>query len=218
VRELPVGQLIGRRGPLRTATAVLRRSARDRELVGDWAGIALTGIGGIGKTAVAGRILAGAREQGWMIAEHVGTWNPTALIQSVADALTDPAYTDEAQALREPDREDAGKLGLVLRVLSRARLVVLFDDFEQNLTDAGGFADPGFAELFALVCDNARTARLVVTCRYPIPGTEASLVRVDLPGLSAAELGRLFLRLPALRELSVEDRRVVTRTIGGIPG
>jgi hypothetical protein len=99
VRELPVGQLIGRRGPLRTATAVLRRNTRDRELVGDWAGIALTGIGGIGKTAVAGRILARAREQGWMIAEHVGTWNPTALIQSVAEALTDPAYTTVVQAL-----------------------------------------------------------------------------------------------------------------------
>ena len=90
VRELPVGELIGRRAVLRTATAVLRRSPRDRDTVGDWAGLVVTGIGGIGKTAVAGRILARAREQGWLVAEHVGSWSPPALFAAVADALTDP--------------------------------------------------------------------------------------------------------------------------------
>ena len=55
VRELPVGTLIGRRAQLRTAMAVLRRDPRaDREF-GAAGGVVLTGIGGIGKTALAGR-------------------------------------------------------------------------------------------------------------------------------------------------------------------
>lgn len=136
------------------------------------------------------------------------------LIRSVADAVTDPQV---AEMLREPGRDDAEKLSLVLRVLQRVRLLVLFDDFEQNLTTTGEFADPGFAEIFTLLCDTARAGRILVACRYPVPGSEDALLRIDLPALTPAELGRLFLRLPALHELSTEDRRLVGRTIGGHP-
>ncbi|MCR3752899.1 CHAT domain-containing protein, partial [Lentzea californiensis] len=214
VRELPLGHLIGRRAPVRTAMAVLRGNAVDRERFGDRAGVAVTGIGGIGKTAVAGRILARARDLGWMIAEHIGAWNPSSLIRSVADVLTDPHI---AELLREPGRDDAAKMSLVLRILQRERLLVLFDDFEQNLTASGEFADPGFAEIFALLCGTTRAGRILVTCRYPVPDSEDALLRIDLPALSPAELSRLLLRLPALRELSAEDRRLVSRTIGGHP-
>jgi tetratricopeptide (TPR) repeat protein len=218
VRELPIGQLIGRRAELRTATAVLRASRKDRERVGAWAGVALTGIGGIGKTALAGRILARARGHGWMVAEHVGSWNPPTLFGAVGDALADNGYNDRAAELRDPERDDADKLRIVATMLVKAQLLVLFDDFEQNFSeDFSEFRDPGFADIFQALCAHARAGRLLVTCRYPIPGAEDTLLRIPLPGLSAAELQRLFLRLPALRELSTEDRRLVTRTIGGHP-
>jgi tetratricopeptide (TPR) repeat protein len=217
VRELPIGQLIGRRPALRTATAVLRGAALDRESAGDWAGVALTGIGGIGKTALAGRLLSRARESGWAIAEHDGSWSPSTLIDSVGDALTGTPHAGLATGLRDPERADAEKLHIVMKLLRQARLLVLFDDFEQNLDVNGGFLDPGFAEIFLAMCAAARTARLLVTCRYPISGTEDTLHRVDLGALSAAELRRLFLRLPSLRELSVDDRRLVARTVGGHP-
>ncbi|MGW4213834.1 CHAT domain-containing protein [Lentzea sp. NPDC004789] len=209
VRELPLGRLIGRRAQVRTAMAVLRGTARDRERFGDWAGVVLTGIGGIGKTAVAGRILARARERGWPIAEHIGPWNPAALIASVAEALPEQI----AAALRDPTRADADKLSLVLRVLTQVRLVLLFDDFEQNLTPDGAFTDPGFAEIFTALCDAAAAGRILVTCRYPVPG----LLRLELPALSTAELRRLFLRLPEIRALSKKDQQLVIRTIGGHP-
>ena len=215
VRELPLGELIGRRTPLRAATAVLRGSPDDRERFGDWVGVALTGIGGIGKTALAGRILARARADGWTIVEHVGTWNPPALFTSLATAVDDPALETQ---LRDPAVDDTGKLGYLLGLLQRERLLVLFDDFEQNLTpDTRAFADPGFAELFAAVLENTRTGRILTTCRYPVPDTADALLRLDLPPLTAAEQRRLYLRLPALRELPAEDRQVVTRTIGGHP-
>jgi tetratricopeptide (TPR) repeat protein len=215
VRELPVGELIGRRAPLRTTMAVLRGTASDRARFGDWAGVALTGVGGIGKTALAGRILARARADGWTIVEHVGAWNPPALFTSLAAAIDDP---DVAAQLRNPRIDDTGKLGYFLDLLGRERLLVLFDDFEQNLApDTQEFTDPGFAELFPALLDAAGTGRIFTTCRYPIPRTGDALLRLNLPPLTPAEQRRLYLRLPALRDLSVQERRLVTRTIGGHP-
>ncbi|MGW6933505.1 CHAT domain-containing protein [Lentzea sp. NPDC054927] len=210
VRELPIGQLIGRRSALRAAAAVLRRNSQDRERYGDWSGLALTGVGGIGKTAVAGRILARAREAGWAIAEHVGVWSPANLIAAVAAALP------HIPALRD-DRPDDEKFSLVLAALRECRLVILFDDFEQNLTTDGEFTDLGFAEIFERLCDSVGEGRLLLTSRYPVADAELTLLRVELSALSSAELSRLVLRMPALRKLSTEDRTLVARTIGGHP-
>ena len=49
MRSLPIGQLIGRRRPLRMTMAALHGAPADRATVGAWAGVALTGVGGIGK-------------------------------------------------------------------------------------------------------------------------------------------------------------------------
>ena len=56
-----------------------------------------------------------------------------------------------------------------------------------------------------------------MTCRYALPGPDRFLARIPVPALSAAELRRLFLRLPALRDLDVEGRRVLARAVGGHP-
>jgi hypothetical protein len=154
---------------------------------------------------------------GWLVAEHVGAWSPPSLFGAVADALAGTPHAQLGEALRRPDVDDAQKLGAVFTLLERERLLVLFDDFEQNLTPGGGeFLDPGFAEIVARMLEAAQTGRLLVTCRYPIPDADL-LLRVDLPALSPGELRRLFLRLPALRTLAPEDRRLITRTIGGHP-
>ena len=94
----------------------------------------------------------------------------------------------------------------------------MFDDFEQNLTPGGeAFLDPAIGEVITGLADAAETGALLVTCRYPLPGPDRFLAQVPIPPLSAAELRRMFLRLPALRDLDAEDRRLLTRTIGGHP-
>ena len=54
VRELPIGELIGRRAQLRDVMGVLRRTQRAEDRFGAANGVVLTGVGGIGKTALAG--------------------------------------------------------------------------------------------------------------------------------------------------------------------
>ena len=51
-------------------------------------GVVLTGIGGIGKTALAGRVMARLADEGWLVAVHEGRWNPAALIAGAAQAVT----------------------------------------------------------------------------------------------------------------------------------
>ena len=90
----------------------------------------LTGIGGIGKTALAGRVISRLREDGWLIAVHEGRWNPTALITATARAIDRsrcPGITDPAQAavlraaaelLTDPAVDDGPKLAAVAGLLA----------------------------------------------------------------------------------------------------
>lgn len=110
---------------------------------------------------------------------------------------------------------------LVQQLLSQLRLLIVFDDFEQNLTVGGdGYRDATVTEVMAgLARAAARPAGggLLVTSRYPLPGLGTVLATIAVPPLSPAELRRLFLRLPALRDLDAADCRLLTRTVGGHP-
>lgn len=135
----------------------------------------------------------------------------------VADAPEGTNAAPYGQALNDADVDDTVKLGLVGRLLAQARLLVLFDDFEQNLASGGEeWIDPGFADTFTWLAETAQTGKLLVTCRYPLPG-EPDLIGVDLPPLSPAELRRLLLRMPQLRDLDLDDRATIIATIGGHP-
>ena len=225
VRRLPIGYLIGRRRQLRTATAALRGGQAALDRFGALSGVLLSGVGGIGKTALAGRIETRLAGEGWLPAVHFGRWDPSVLIAAVADALADDPDSDRWIAdarvlLASAEIDDAAKLQQVCGLLQRTRLLLVFDDFEQNLElgDATiAFSDPGFAEVFDTLCRAADVGRLLVTSRYPLPDADAFLLEVPVPALSPAELRRLLLRLPALRELDAADRRVLSETIGGHP-
>ncbi len=219
VRELSLGHLIGRRPQLRETTAVLRRSERAVAEHGAISGVQLIGIGGIGKTAIAGRVLTRLRGDGRMIAVHEGGWNPTALFTAVAEALAGhPELRDAAATLAAAQVEGTAKVTIVGRLLATAPLVLVFDDFEQNLTPGGiAFVDPTLADVLTRWCDAADTGAVLVTSRHPLPDDDRYLVRVPVPPLSPAELRRLLLRLPALRQLPADEQLLLARVIDGHP-
>jgi hypothetical protein len=175
VRELPLGALIGRRTQLRTVMGVLRRTPSALERHGAASGVVLTGIGGIGKTALAGRVISRLRDDGWLIAVHEGRWNPTALIGATAHAISDalarastPAQAGTLRALlaplTDPGSDDGPKLAAVAGMLARQRILVVLDDFEQNLTPGGdAFLDPATDEATTILAEAAETGTLLVT-------------------------------------------------------
>jgi tetratricopeptide (TPR) repeat protein len=225
VRELPLGALIGRRAQLRDAMGVLRRTQRSVERHGAASGVVLTGIGGIGKTALAGRVISRLRDEGWLIAVHEGRWSPVTLLAAVAQAIAGaPRSAGSAdlsrylEVLSDPAIDDVPKLAVIVRILRDHRLLLVLDDFEQNLSVGGGsFLESPVDDAITALADAAEAGALLITCRYPLPGEGRFLVPVAIAPLSPAELRRMFLRLPALRDLDADDRRLLVRTIGGHP-
>src|SRR5262249_19812922 len=150
-------------------------------------------VGGIGKTAIAGRAISRLRDEGWLIAVHDGCWNPSALIAAVAqaadDALRRPHDSTRSEELTQvrhiltaADADDSPKLKVIKWLLANHRLLVVFDDFEQNLTTGGDvFIDPKAAELVTALADAAGQGALLITCRYRLPGDSGLLVTIGVP-------------------------------------
>jgi tetratricopeptide (TPR) repeat protein len=178
-------------------------------------GVVLAGVGGIGKTTLARRIVTRLREaEPGAVAVHAGPFNPEDLFTAIAAAIPDPP----AQQLIAPGVLDYTKLETVRQLLHDRRLLLVFDDFEPNLTDGGGaFRNRAVADVFAAFCSAARRGKLLVTCRYPVPGA-SNLVTVAVPPLSRADVERMRRHLPGLRDLSDVDQQTIVDSIGGHPG
>jgi tetratricopeptide (TPR) repeat protein len=215
VPQLRVDDLIGRRNPLRQTLRTLREPA------GRHAGVVLTGIGGVGKSAVAGRAMQRLSEDGWLVPAHAGRFDLARIAVALGAALL--------QSEREPmqklggllcrsDLDDRVRLQFVAKALAEEQVLLVLDDFEQNLKPGGGaFLDADVGEYLGLLAGSAHKGRLLITSRYPVPGMEASLHRIPIGPLSLAESRKLVLRLPGLKDVESAKLAMVLRVIGGHP-
>ncbi|MBV9160065.1 MAG: CHAT domain-containing protein [Pseudonocardiales bacterium] len=214
VPALGVGELIGRRVELRETLRTLRDDGRS---------VVLTGIGGVGKSSVAGRVMARLAEQGWVCSATSGKWSLDTVCAALRDELL-AARTrqrwarDLHEQLAALPADDHAWLWFLQRVLRQHPLVLVLDNFEDNLTgDGAAFIDPGTSSVIEHLAESCGAGRLLVTSRYPLPGMQDLLWHRDIGPLSQSETRRLFLRLPGLRTLSGEDAALVHRLIGGHP-
>jgi hypothetical protein len=196
VPQLRIDDLIGRRRELRETLHTLRDGSIQ------YAGVVLTGIGGVGKSAVAGRVMQRLAGDGWWIAIFTGRFDLKELASSVAAALIE-ADREELQKraglLMSDDLDDSIRLHLLSKTLGEEPVLLVLDDFEQNLVGGGGeFLDPDIKVFLDLLAQSARRGRLLVTCRYPVPGTEAYLREIPIGPLSEAETRKLLQRLSGL--------------------
>ncbi|MGH8900937.1 MAG: CHAT domain-containing protein [Egibacteraceae bacterium] len=83
VPVVAVRDLIGRRVELRTTLRAVRGHPRLCAEHGDVAGVVLTGIGGVGKSTIAGRVMARLREDGWVCSATQGTWSLEAVCRQL---------------------------------------------------------------------------------------------------------------------------------------
>ena len=215
VPQLRIDDLIGRRRELRETLRCLRDSDSPH------AGVVLTGIGGVGKSAVAGRAMQRLVESGFRVAAHKGKFDWRQIATVLAVALLDserPETAKLASLLANPEIEDQLLVQLIGKALAEEPLVLVLDDFEQNLTTGGeSFVLEDIAEATRFLAGCCRRGRLLVTSRHPLPGLEDRLLRIRLPPLSPAETRKLIQRLPGLRRRAPEELASVLRVIGGHP-
>jgi len=222
IPHLRIDEFIGRRQQLRECVRILRaKSAR-------YSGVVLAGIGGVGKSALAGRATMRLREDGALVAIHPGRFELAAVVKAVREELTASPFDWAAAALAKLDRahRDQDRLQQIARLLTENRLVLVLDDFEKNLTLGGDeFLNPEVAAALKLLGRATRSGRLLITCRHPIPGFDKPLKTLRLGPLSQAERRKLALRLDALNKRGGDDavridaaqRARILRLLGGHP-
>lgn len=215
VPQLRIDDLIGRRKVLRETLRSLRDPGPKH------AGVVLTGIGGIGKSAVAGRAMQRLKENEWLVPAHKGRFDLSGIALSIGTDLLQSARPESkkrGELLANPQLDDAARLHLVAQTLAEDRIILVLDDFEQNLIPGGAaFRDDGVAAQLHLLAQNCRTGRLLITCRHPIPGGETLFEHKPIGPLSPGESRKLLLRLPALREVDTKSLTNIMRVIGGHP-
>jgi predicted ATPase/DNA-binding SARP family transcriptional activator len=197
----PLVQLLGRDEAVHSAVQQLHDGVRLLSLVG---------TGGICKTQLAIRIAHEAQQ----------AYAQGACFVPLAEAQPGDLYPALARALGlKLSRHEAPKT-TVLRVLQRSRVLLVVDNFEHMLGDAGEPAlllqnCPGLA---LLVTSRIRLNLAVETCVAVAP------LPVDREGSDLPQALRLFVDCarrirPQLewRQREIDDAAAITRSLGGLP-
>lgn len=222
---------VGRRGDLRT----LLRTLRSHEPAA-----LIYGIGGMGKTSLANRLIEALRDEVDVVL--FGRWtSPTEIFQELGGKLQtvyltrrladDDPLARVADKLRNPQQDWGDQLPLVKDlVLPHVSILVVLDEAEQNMGEpepgevsggtSGQLNDPEMATFIESWTGLGPNARLLVTSRYPIALAQDVLDRMTLHHLgplSRAETRKLMWRLPGLDALNPEDRDRAYADVGGHP-
>ncbi len=215
-----VGDFIGRRRQQRQIRRCLAAAEKT--------GAQITGMGGVGKSALAAHLAENLLREGWLPVTVVGRATETDICRQLGDQLWDLArqkalpddhpLREMATDLRAVYTDDRRRRQTLLAALQQLRALLLLDNFEDNLAPGGSaFLDPELESFLQILTGLPLKARLLVTCRYPLPGLKHSLLEIPLGPLSAQEMRKLLLRLPNLKDLAPEQRLTLYHKVGGHP-
>jgi tetratricopeptide (TPR) repeat protein len=234
------GEFVGRRQEQRQLPIVLTGGTLNGT---QHHGVLLHGIGGIGKTTLAAEITRRTLETQptRLIAGITGTTGIEALLTTVIQTIRLPLLRAGAsagpllQALDLVARSDltwTDRLDLLRPILDQIPLLLVLDNFEDNLTDpSAGNGAPGNARartirdealsgLLAAWVTQPGASRVLITCRYPFTlpdDAEQFLLDRALGPLTEAETMKLAWALPRLDALDETDLEKVWRMVGGHP-
>ena len=226
-----VDEFVGRRSDLRKLLRVLR---------GDQPAVVIYGIGGMGKTSLATRLIQALGAEIELVLFIQGRITPAEILRKLGQKLrplcmkwhlaqTDP-LSQVAHELQNPRQDWADQIPLVEEiVLPRVSVVLVLDEAEQNMRDAeqgpmsdspSELTDPELAAFIGRWAAFGRNARLLVTSRYPIAMASEVISRLTLHHLgplSRVETDKLMWRLTALDDLEPGDRDRAYEDVGGHP-
>jgi tetratricopeptide (TPR) repeat protein len=133
-------------------------------------------------------------------------------------AAPNPQLSQVAAALGNAQFDDQQRFRLLLGLLQTQRILLVLDNFEDNLVVGGGqYKDQSVPTWLGLLCESATPGKLLITSRYPLPGLDLQLAHQPLGPLSPAQVRKLMWRHAGLKALNSEDAREVLRHIGGHP-
>jgi tetratricopeptide (TPR) repeat protein len=199
------------------------------------AGIVICGIGGTGKTTLAAELTARIRdrETAQVLVNLAGQLTLEGLLSAVITGVRGELLVrgHDGSAIRaldvaaRPDLGWADRLAILRgHVLDRVPVLVLLDNFEDNLRPDSGsgwaVADEVLAGLLAAWVTDPGGSRLLVTSRHPFAlpsGADRALWFRQLGALSRAETMKLAWSLPALDRLDERQLETVWRLVGGHP-
>jgi tetratricopeptide (TPR) repeat protein len=226
-----VDEFVGRRSDLRKLLRVLR---------GDLPAVVIYGIGGMGKTSLATRLINALGAGIELVLFIRGRTTPTEILQKLGQQLrplcikrhlaqTD-ALSQVAHELQDPRQDWADQISLVEQiVLPQVSVVLVLDEAEQNMRDAeqgpmsdspSELTDPELAAFIGRWTALGQNARLLVTSRYPIALASEVISRLTfhhLGPLSRVETDKLMWRLTALDGLEPDERDRAYADVGGHP-
>jgi len=221
---------VGRRADLRKLSRVLR---------GDQPAAIVYGIGGMGKTSLAIRLMTALGGETDVVLLVRGRTTPTEILQELGAQLRvlrvkrrlEPGHELDlaAEELKAPRQGWRDQLALVERiVLPEVSTLIVLDEAEQNVADSGqeppgrvpgAPADPELAAFIVRWTGLGSRARLLITSRQPLDLPEAAgrLTEHHLGPLSRGETDKLMWRLDALGALERPERDRAYADVGGHP-
>lgn len=212
VRLLSLGELIGRRAVVRDVLRWLRDSS------GASAGVVLTGMGGVGKSAVAGRCMARMREEGWAVAAVRDRASIRDIALAIAAAIEGAELAGAAARLRSDDLDDDARLRLITSLLETEKLLLVLDNFEAHLEpDGRAWRDEVSPAWVSALVRGCGRGKILATSRHPLPGLNVHLEMIPIGPLSVAEIRKLLRRLEGFKHAGPDVLTTIVRSIGGHP-
>lgn len=182
--------------------------------VGDARPVLLSGMGGIGKSAIALELVVRARKLGFATAVHRGPWRLASIASVVGRSLLRTPSVDELGAgprLVDPTISDRLRRELVEASLRASHLFLVLDDCER--ADRSSL----FARHIEDIAAVAENGRLLVT-RRAVPEDRFQAYRqIELEALDAAQAMRLAKSLGGLKHYAEQELDVLCRRVAGHP-
>ncbi|MGA1864319.1 MAG: CHAT domain-containing protein [bacterium] len=214
VKHLKTG-FRGRRREQREFMNILRR--------GEPPALCITGAGGIGKSTLASRITDRLHSSGYLIIPLFGELSPDIFIQKTINALIAERETEHTQNLKGLTDYNERIIYTLSNVLGTRDTLYLLDNFEDNLKKSEqfrAFKNSFWEETFRTFLQELphTNSRLLITCRYAIPGIgEDLLYQTSLKEMSEVEARKLMIFNNDFSEIESKHIREIYSTIGGNP-